>query len=94
MFVLAMLAGAALIVLLAKTLLLIFAGVLFAIVLRAAAAFVSRLTRLPYKLALAACVLTLVGLGVGMMILCGTMLASQVRDFGKTLPATIASVQT
>ncbi len=86
LFAFAVAAGIALTVLAARVLLTLFAGVLFAVVLRAWASFAERRVRLPYRAALA--------LGVALIFACFGLgfyfalpaLVDQVRGFGGSLP--------
>jgi predicted PurR-regulated permease PerM len=85
-------AGIALLVLTSKILLVLFAGVLFALVLRAAAGAAERYLHIPYKAALAACVVLLVaGAGLGFYFALPAM-GAQLREAGKTLPDTVQRV--
>lgn len=69
-----------------KILLAVFAGVLFALVLRGVASWVSRVTHLPYVAVLTALVL----LGIGSSVLCAALLAPSIGDqlesLGRDLP--------
>ncbi len=88
-----LLAGAALLVLLAKPLLLIFAGFLAAVTLRAAASFLQRFTRLPYLVCLGACVVGGLALGVLGVVLSGATIANEFRDLGAALPKALDSLR-
>ncbi len=89
-----LIAGAALLVLLAKPLLLLFAGFLAAITLRAASSFVHRHTRLPYLASLGGCVVLGLGLAVLGVVLSGTTIANEFRDLGTALPKALDSLRT
>jgi len=83
----------ALLVVLAKPLLLIFAGFLAALTLRAGATFVARHTPIPYLASVVACVLLALGLAVLAVILSGAMIADEFRDLGNALPKAFESVR-
>jgi len=88
-----LLAGSALLVLLARPLLLLFAGLLAAIVLRAAASFVARHTPVPYVACVAACVVLTLGLiGLG-GVLSGATIGNEFRDLGTVLPKALETVR-
>jgi predicted PurR-regulated permease PerM len=89
LFAFGLAASAALVVLTARVLLVVFAGVLFAVVLRAVAGFGARRLRVPYKAALAVCVVMLaVGTGLGFFFALPAITA-QLMELGKGLPSTI-----
>ncbi|MEP7049700.1 MAG: AI-2E family transporter [Pseudomonadota bacterium] len=85
-FAFAVAAGIALVVLTARILLVLFAGVLFALALRAVATFAAKHLRVPYKAAVAASVLLLVAVTVGGGYLTLPALAAQVSQVAKSLP--------
>jgi predicted PurR-regulated permease PerM len=91
-FAFAVAAGIALFGLTVRVWLVLFAGVLFAVVLRAVAGFGARHLRVRYQAVLALCVLSLAaGVGLGVYLALPAFTA-QVRDLGKSLPGTLQRV--
>lgn len=89
----ALIAGAALLVWLAlDLLLLVFAGVLLAIFLRALAGWLASTTRLPLALALAAIVLAMLGSAVLAGVLYAPRLAEQGDELAQRLPRAVADL--
>ncbi|HEY1537700.1 MAG TPA: AI-2E family transporter [Polyangiaceae bacterium] len=85
-------ASIALVVLTSRVLLVLFAGVLFALVLRAAASAAERRLHMPYKVAVAACVVVfVVSAGLGFYFALPAV-GAQVREVGKTLPDIVQRV--
>jgi predicted PurR-regulated permease PerM len=77
----------------ARILLVLFAGLLFAVVLNAVATFVERHTRLPYKVAVGACVVLLVASTALGIYFTAPVLVAQFRALGGTLPQAIDKVR-
>ena len=86
LFTLALLAAAAVTILTARILLAVFAGVLFAIVLRSAASFIARHLHAPYVVVLPALVLVLLGAAVLSVVLAVPLVGEQVDKLRSTLP--------
>jgi predicted PurR-regulated permease PerM len=92
LFAFAVAASIALVLLTARVLLVLFAGLLFALVLHALAAAAERKTHVPYKVALASSVLLLVGAASCTFFFALPAIGSQVRELGKSLPEGVARV--
>ncbi len=91
-FAFALAAALALVVLSARILLVLFAGVLFAVVLRAVASFAERHLRIPYKAGVAACVLLLATTSVCGVYFALPALAAQLSEVAKALPAGVEHI--
>lgn len=87
--VIAYVVGLALVALLRKPLLILFAGVLFALVLRALATLLHRLTKLPYGVSVAAVLLLLGGAMAGFAVVFGPAFATQLGALAEELPQAI-----
>src|SRR3954471_9071817 len=77
----------------AKILLVLFAGVLFAILLRAASVWIARRTHLPTGLCLAALLVLLLGVGVAGVLKFLPQLATEVQWLKTHLPSVLDSVR-
>ena len=86
LFTLALLAGAAVAVFTVRVLLAVFAGILFAIVLRAIASFVAKHLHAPYALVLTTLVLVLLGGTVLGIVLSVPLIADQIDKLRSTVP--------
>lgn len=84
--------ASALLVVLAKPLLLLFAGFLCAIVLRASASFVQRVIRLPYWASLVTCIVVSVALAALVVILSAATVDTEFHDLGSALPKALSSL--
>lgn len=87
LFATATVATVAIVVLAAKELLVLFAGVLFAVVLHAVASALARLTKIRYGVCLTVVVLVLVAAGTAAIVLVGPRLYQQVSELATRLPA-------
>jgi predicted PurR-regulated permease PerM len=76
----------ALVVLLAKPLLVLFGGILFALFLRSTAGAASRVTRLPYVACLVAIVVALVTAAVASVLMVGPKIVEQLTELARKLP--------
>jgi predicted PurR-regulated permease PerM len=74
-------------------LLLLFGAVLIAVIIRAIASPIARVTHAPEKLALLGAVVLLIGAGVGVVWLFGDETATQVRALADTLPRAMSAVE-
>jgi predicted PurR-regulated permease PerM len=74
-------------------LLLLFGAVLIAVIIRAIASPIGRITRAPEKLALLGAVVLLIGAGVGVVWLFGDETATQIRALADTLPRAWSAVE-
>ncbi|MEO8903017.1 MAG: AI-2E family transporter [Polyangiaceae bacterium] len=92
LFAFAIAAGLALVVLTAHILLIVFAGVLFAVVLQAAARFAERRLRIPYKAAVATCVALLVATTACGVYFALPALTRQLSEVAKSLPAGVQRI--
>jgi predicted PurR-regulated permease PerM len=93
LFAFAVAASVAVAVLTVRMLLVIFAGLLFALVLHAVAAFLERRVHVPYKAAVAACVVLLLAAAVLGFSFSVPVLAAQLKDLGAKLPQSIDNVR-
>lgn len=89
LFTLALLAAAAVVVLTARVLLAVFAGVLFAIVLHAIAGFVARHSHVRYGIVLTALVLVLVALTVLGVVYSFPLIGDQIENLRAALPPAV-----
>ncbi len=87
LFAVSVVAGVGLVAVAAKPLLVLFGGVLFALVLRALADAVSRISKIRYEWCLAAVVAALVAAGVVSLVAVGPSLRDQLRELATRLPA-------
>jgi predicted PurR-regulated permease PerM len=92
LFAFAVAAGIALVVFTARILLVLFAGLLFALVLHAVAGAAQRKLRVPYKAAVASTVLLLVAAASCAFFFALPAIGNQVREVGKSLPDAVARV--
>ncbi len=86
LFTLALLAGAAVTVFTVRVLLSVFAGILFAIVLRAIASFIAKHLHAPYVLVLTSLVLVLLGGTVLAVVFSVPLVVDQIDKLRSTLP--------
>lgn len=92
LFGFAIAAGLALVVLTAHILLIVFAGVLFAVVLQAAARFAERRLRIPYQAAVGTCVALLVASSACGVYFALPALTRQLSEVAKSLPADVQRI--
>ena len=73
----------------ARTLFVLFGGVLLAVFLKTCAELVSKRSRLPYKAVVASLVLAIVGAGTAVVVLAGPSIVAQTTQLFHTLPAAL-----
>ncbi len=89
LFTLALLAAAAVAVFTVRVLFAVFAGALFAIVLRAVATFAAKHTRLPYAATLATLVVLLIGGSVAGVVLLAPRVGEELTKLRQAVPAAL-----
>lgn len=94
LFAVALLSALAVSVLTVRVLFAVFAGVLFAIVLRAVASFAARHTRLPYAATLTTLIVLSIGGGVAGVVLVAPSVGEQLTKLREALPQAVHTVAT
>ena len=84
--VLVVVALAVIVALQARTLFVLFGGLLLAVFLKTCAEIGSKYTRVPYKIVVAALVLAIVGATVAIVVVAGPHLVDQAAQLGRSLP--------